>query len=437
MITWRRLSTPASLGGDSLTTTWRGRRRETSGAYDAEERIVLKSAYFQCIGGASGDMILGAAVDAGAPISEIDRVLSKLKVGGFSLGAEPGRRGGLNGTVVTVDLDDEGRRTRCFSDFIDIVERSDLPANVVENARAVFGRLREAESQVHGTSQGEPELHELGEVDTLVDVVGSVVALELLGVERVYSSPLPSGSGVIKSAHGVLPVPAPATAALLAMAGAPIVPPPGGAPDTGEMVTPTGAAILTTLATFHQPVMKLERVGYGLGSRDPERYPNALGMWVGEEAGAAYATGLSVIETNIDDMSAEMLGYVQERLFQIGARDVWFTPIQMKKSRPGTMLSAIVPSTLDGEAIELVLRETTTLGVRVRPLERYEAERETVDVDTSIGRVPVKVKRLDGRNVSVSPEYEVCRTIAREQGLALQEVYRRVQREVEQVLLED
>ena len=381
-------------------------------------------------------MILGAAVDAGASLSEIDRALAKLNVGGFSLGAEPGLRGGLSGTLVRVDLDDEGRRTRRFSDFIDIVERSDLSTRVVDDARAVFSRLRQAESQVHGISQGEPELHELGEVDTLVDVVGSVVALELLGVERVYSSPLPSGSGVVKTAHGVLPVPAPATAALLAMVGAPVVPPPGGVSDTGEMVTPTGAAILTTLATFHQPAMRLERVGYGLGSRDPEPYPNALGLWVGEETGAAYATGLSVIETNIDDMSAEMLGYVQERLFEIGARDVWFTPIQMKKSRPGTMLSAIVSSTLDGEAIDLVLRETTTLGVRVRPLARYEAERETVDVDTSIGRVPVKVKRLDGKNVSVSPEYEVCRTIAQAQGLTLQEVYRRVQRDAEDALLE-
>ena len=425
------------LAGVDLPAVCRTRRREANSAYYGEERIVLKSAYFQCIGGASGDMILGAAVDTGASISAIESALRMLDVGGFSIGAERGRRGGLNGTLVSVHQDDEGRRKRRFSDFIDIVERSDLTAKTIEKACAVFGRLKEAESQVHGTSQGEPELHELGEVDTLVDVVGSVVALELLGVQRVYSSPLPSGSGVVKSAHGVLPVPAPATAALLTMAQAPIVPPPGGAYDTGEMVTPTGAAILTTLATFHQPAMKLERVGYGLGSRDPTSYPNALGLLVGEETEVAYVTGLSVIETNIDDMSAEMLGYVQERLFQIGARDVWFTPIQMKKNRPGTMLSAILSSELEWEAIDLVLKETTTLGVRTRPLARYEAEREAVDVDTSIGRVPVKVKRLDGRNVSVSPEYEVCRTIAKEQGLTLQEVYRRVQREAEEALLED
>ena len=381
-------------------------------------------------------MILGAAVDAEASISEIDRALGKLKVGGFSLSAEPGRRGGVDGTRIKVELDEDGRRPRRFDDFVRIVEGSDLPAKLVDSACAVLRRLKEAESQVHRSSGGEPELHELGELDTLVDVVGSVVGLDLLGIERVYSSPLPSGSGVVRSAHGILPVPAPATAALLAMAGAPVVPPPGGASETGEMVTPTGAAILTTLATFHQPAMKLERVGYGLGSRESERYPNALGLWVGEEVGAAYATGLAVIETNIDDMSAELLGYVQERLFQIGARDVWFTPIQMKKNRPGTMMSAIVPSALEGEAIELVLRETTTLGVRVRPLARYEAERETVEVDTSIGTVPVKVKRLGGKNVSVSPEYDACRTIAQEQGLTLQEVYRRVQREAEEALLE-
>jgi uncharacterized protein (TIGR00299 family) protein len=381
-------------------------------------------------------MILGAAVDAGASISEIDRALAKLNVGGFSLGAEPGRRGGLDGTRVKVELDEEGRRPRRFGDFVRMIEASDLPAKQADSACAILGRLKEAESQVHRTSGADPELHELGEMDTLVDVVGSVVALDLLGVERVYSSALPSGSGVVRSAHGVLPVPAPATAALLAMAGAPVVPAPGGALETGEMVTPTGAAILTTLATFRQPAMKLERVGYGLGSRESERYPNALGLWVGEEIGAAYATDLAVIETNIDDMSAELLGYVQERLFQIGARDVWFTPIQMKKNRPGTMMSAIVPSTLEGEAIELVLRETTTLGVRVRPLARYEAEREAVEIDTSFGTVAVKVKRLEGKNVSVSPEYDVCRAIAQERGLTLQEVYRRVQREAEEALLD-
>ena len=276
----------------------------------------------------------------------------------------------------------------------------------------------------------------LGELDTLVDVVGSVVGLDLLGVERLYASPLPSGSGLTKSAHGILPIPAPATAALCAIARAPVVPPPGGADDAGEMVTPTGAAILTTLATFRQPSMNLERVGYGLGSRESRHYPNVLALWLGEETGVAYTTDLTMIETNVDDMSGELLAYVQERLFELGARDVWFTPIQMKKNRPATMISAIVPSDLEPRAISLVLKETSTLGVRVRPLARYEAYRESIQIDTSLGRVAVKVKRLEGKRVGVSPEYEDCRRLALERGLPLQDVYRTVRREAEEELLQ-
>ena len=380
-------------------------------------------------------MILGAAVDAGAPLAEIEEALRRLDVGGFSLEAEPGHRAGLHGTLVRVRLNDEGRRRRRIGDFIRAVERSRLPDRVIDRARSVFRRLGEAESAVHRTYGRDAELHELGEVDTLVDVVGGVLALDLLGVLQVYCSPLPSGSGVIETAHGMLPVPTPATAALIATANAPISPPPDGASAAGEMVTPTGAAILTTIATFHQPAMRLERVGYGLGARNPEEYPNALSLWLGRDTGAAFSAALSIIETNIDDMSAEVLGYVQERLFETGARDVWFTPIQMKKGRPATMLSAIVSSQLAVDAVDLVMRETSTLGVRVRPVERYEAEREVVEVQTSLGPAAVKVKRLEGRMVSVSPEYEACRRIARERGLPLREVYGRVQRDAEAVLM--
>ena len=381
-------------------------------------------------------MVLGALIDAGVPIAGIQQALDQLKVKGFSLSHEPAQRGGLSGTRVKVGLDEDGRKIRRWQDFVRIVEESSLPPRVVQRACAVFRRLAEAEAMAHGTSVEETHLHELGELDTLVDVVGSVVGLELLGSERIYSSPFPSGSGVIEGAHGLMPVPSPATAALFAMAKAPVVPPPGDASDTGEMVTPTGAAILTTLATFRQPSMNLERVGYGLGSKESPYYPNALALWVGEETGATYTTDLTIVETNIDDMSGELLGYVQERLFDLGARDVWFTPVQMKKNRPATMLSAIVPSELEARAVALVMRETSTLGVRVRPLSRYEAQRETLAVDTSLGKIEVKVKRLEGRDVGVSPEYEACRRVALERGLPLQEVYRIVQREAEEKLLE-
>ena len=394
-----------------------------------------QSAYFHCIGGASGDMILGAIVDAGVALDDLERELRRLDVAGFSLSHRKEQRGGLRGTLVSVDLDNQGRGPFRWQDFVDIIERSSLKESVVERGRRVFRRLAEAEAQVHGTSAEKVHLHELGEVDTLVDVVGSIVGLDLLGAERVYCSAFPAGSGVVKTAHGVMPVPAPATAALFAMAGAPVVPPPGNHPDTGEMVTPTGAAILTTLATFSRPSMRVERVGYGLGSRDPSRYPNALALWLGREPESALVSDLTLVETNIDDMSPELLGFVQERLFELGARDVWFTPIQMKKNRPASMLSAIVPSDLESRTVGLIMAETTTLGVRVRPVERYEAEREVVEVQTSLGPVEVKLKRIDGRAVAASPEYEACRLIALERDLPLQEVFRTVQREAEAKLL--
>lgn len=397
--------------------------------------MAYKSAYFHCIGGASGDMILGAIVDAGVALDDLERELGRLDVAGFSLSHRTEQRGGLRGTLVSVDLDDQGRGPFRWQDFVDIIERSSLNESVVERGRSVFRRLAGAEAQVHGTSTEEVHLHELGEVDTLVDVVGSVVGLDLLGAEHVYCSAFPTGSGVVKTAHGVMPVPAPATAALFAMAGAPVVPPPGNHPDTGEMVTPTGAAILTTLATFCRPSMRVGRIGYGLGSRDPSRYPNALALWLGREPEPALVSDLTLVETNIDDMSPELLGFVQERLFELGARDVWFTPIQMKKNRPASMLSAIVPSDLESRTVGLIMAETTTLGVRVRPVERYEAEREVVEVQTSLGPVEVKLKRIDGRTVAASPEYEACRLIALERDLPLQEVFRTVQRETEAKLL--
>ena len=402
----------------------------------AKEVSVLKSAYIQCIGGASGDMILGAVVDAGVPLDDLKESLAKMDANGYVLTELKAQRGGLPGTQIDVKLDDSGRKKRRWQDFVHIVEESSLSETVIQRSCAVFRRLAEAEAMVHDTTPDQTHLHELGEIDTLVDVVGGIVGLDMLGIDRLYSSPFPSGSGVIKTEHGLLPVPSPATAALFAMARVPVVPPPGNAQDTGEMVTPTGAAILTTLATFNQPSLNVEKVGYGLGSRESKYYPNALALWLGEETGATYNTDLTLIETNLDDMTGEMLGYVQERLFELGARDVWFTSIQMKKNRPATMLSAIVSSDLESHAINMIMRETSTLGVRVRALARYEAERETTSVDTTFGKVNVKVKRLEGKNVAASPEYEDAKRIAQERQLPLQEVYKAMQREAEEQLLD-
>ena len=201
------------------------------------------------------------------------------------------------------------------------------------------------------------------------------------------------------------------------------------------MVTPTGAGIITTLAEFRQPTMAMQAHGYGLGSRDPKEYPNVLGLWVGEILEGSTTGGLSLLETNLDDSTGEVLGYVHERLFELGARDVWFTPIQMKKNRPATMLCAIVDELTEKQAVDLVMRETTTLGVRVRPIERYEAKREIRTIETPLGQARVKLKILNGETVSANPEYEDCRRIAAEHGLSLNEVFRMVQRGAEDLLL--
>ena len=380
-------------------------------------------------------MALGAIVDAGVPLSDLEREVRKIGVGGFSLTARRTRRGGVTGTLVSVDLDEDSPRGLGWQDFAGMIDGSSLEPAVARRSRNVLRRLAEAEAAVHGATIDDTRLHELGSLDTIVDVVGSVAGLDLLQVERVYCSALPSGSGTVKSEHGPLPVPAPATAALMAMASAPLTPPPNGAVDAGEMVTPTGAAILTSLATFRQPSLTLERVGYGLGSRESTQYPNVLALWLGVETGMAYTNDNTLIETNVDDMGGNLMGYLHERLFEMGARDVWFTPIQMKKNRPGTMISAIVPSELESQAVDLMMRESSTLGVRVRPLARYEAERAIVEIDTSLGRVQVKVKRIGDRDVSVAPEYESCRRIALEKGLPLKDVYGVVQREADQALL--
>ncbi len=394
----------------------------------------MRVGYLQCVGGVSGDMLLGAIVDAGVPFDDLRSRLNGLSLDGMAISARRNRRGGVEGTLVSVDAG-SSPRFNTVSDLVEAVDESDLGRSVKVRARAILERLGKAEASVHG-DEG-THLHELGSADTLIDVAGAVMGFDMLGVERLYSSPLPTGAGVFGSAHGPLPAPSPATTALLAMAGAPTIPPPGGAVEAGEMVTPTGAAIVTTLAEFSQPAMTVTQAGYGLGSRDPGGYPNVVALRVGEASEPLGAATLSLVETNIDDMNAEVFPYVSERLFELGARDVWLTPINMKKGRTGVTLSALVEPGIESQAVDLVLRETTTLGVRVSPVYRYEAERESVTVETSIGAASVKLKRLGGRTVSLSPEYEDCRLLARETGLPILDVYRIVESEAARDLLPD
>jgi uncharacterized protein (TIGR00299 family) protein len=384
-------------------------------------------AYFDCFSGASGDMILGALVGAGLDFEALCAEIARLPLaaGAYEITRTDVLRAGFAATQVKVTVK-EPPRHRSLTEVLDIVEGSSLPASDREAIGRVFRALGEVEAQVHGQSLDAVELHEVGAVDALVDVTGAVAGLRLLNIDDVYVSPLPLGHGEVRGVHGVLPVPAPATLGLIARANAPTA---EGEGPASELLTPTGAAILTTLGRFQRPGMRLQRVGAGAGGRDPAGRPNVLRLWLGESE--TPGRRLRLIETNVDDSTGELLGYVQESLMAAGAADVWFTPIQMKKSRPAVMVSVLCQEALESEMVRLLLRETTTLGVRVRDVGRYEAERESFEFESSLGMAAVKLKRLPGETPRVAPEYEVCRRIALERKLPLAEVYRIVASEAE------
>lgn len=393
---------------------------------------MTRIAYLDCFSGVSGDMLLGALLDAGAPLEVLRTELGKLPLTGYRLEATKAQRASIAATKATVALEEAKQPHRRLPDILSLIEQSSLPPDDKQRAGDVFRRLADAEARVHGREPESVDFHEVGAVDAIVDVVGAVVGLRLLGIEALYCSPLPAGGGAVAAAHGELPVPAPATLELLARAGAPLA----GGPDAAvELVTPTGAALVTTLARFERPAMSIRAVGYGAGARDTEGRPNVLRLWLGDALEARPATML-LIETNIDDMNPELYAYAQERLFAAGAADVWFAPVQMKKNRPGVLLSVLCPIEREDAIADVLLRETSTLGVRVREVRRHEAERETLEFASSLGPTAVKVKRLPGRPPAVAPEYEACARLARERGLPLAEVYRTIQAEAERHLRE-
>jgi hypothetical protein len=391
---------------------------------------MTRIAYLDCFSGVSGDMVLGALTDAGLSPDDLRAELARLPLAGYRLEVAQTRRAGLAATKATVELAEVQQPHRRLPDVLAVIEASSLPPPDIERAAAVFRRLAQAEASVHGVTPDEVEFHEVGSIDAIVDIVSAVVGLRLLGVERLYCSPLPAGGGFARSAHGELPVPAPATLALLAEAGAPLA---AGPDPAVELVTPTGAAIVAALARFERPAMTVQAVGYGAGARELEGRPNVLRLWLGDALDARPATML-LIETNIDDMNPELFAYAQERLFAAGAADVWFTPVQMKKNRPGVLLSALCPPDREAAVVDVLLRETSTLGMRVQEVRRHEAERESLEFASSLGPAEVKVKRLPGRPPVLAPEYEACARLARDRGLPLAEVYRIVQQEAERRL---
>ena len=409
----------------------------------------MKIAYIQSIGGASGDMLLGALVDAGLPVETLRRELGKLPIRGYAIDAAVETRCEIRGTHLKVRLEDPARHTT--GALVQAVENSELDPAVKQQATLVLQGLWAAEARVHGEPAESLELEELGSIDTLVDVVGFCTGLRELAVEKVYSAPLVLGEATPPRRAGGYSNPAPATLELVAAAAAPVAADSPAHAGAGELTTPTGAALITALAEFRRPSFAVRKVGVGLGTRDPAGFPNALRVWLGEtaesEQGQAFPEGEGVsrifrpasvvlLETNLDDAPGLVLGYTQERLFALGALDVWHTPVQMKKNRPGAVLSALVPPHLEQAAVELVLRETPTLGIRSRRVDRYVSDRHSTSIESEFGPVSVKVKSLEGQPVSAAPEPDDCRRIAVETGLPFQEVYQRITETARRLLLD-
>ncbi|WP_224983614.1 nickel pincer cofactor biosynthesis protein LarC [Geomonas agri] len=381
----------------------------------------MKVLYFDCFAGIAGDMTVAALIELGLPLETLQQELSSLPLCGYTLESRKVDRHGVAGTSFKVTLTEEDQPHRHYSGISAMIEKSDLKPRVKELSQRIFLKLAQAEATVHGVPLERVHFHEVGAVDSIVDIVGTAIGLDYLGIEKVCASGLPYGHGFVKTAHGLLPVPAPATAKL--MEGIPLGPDIG----PGERVTPTGAAIVAALADSFgpTPVMTVAATGYGAGEKDFPELPNLLRLVLGESTEAKEAQEVLVLETHIDDMPAEIFGFLMERLMEAGALDVSFSPLQMKKNRPGTRLTVIAnPGDLQ-KLSDLILAESSAIGLRYYPAGRITLPRCCETRVTSLGEVRVKVLG----NGRVTPEYDSCREIALAKRMPLVEVYRTVARE--------
>jgi uncharacterized protein (TIGR00299 family) protein len=377
----------------------------------------VKLAYFDCFSGISGDMTLGALVDAGVPLNRLRDELRGLEVPGWEIASEKVWKNGMSSTHVKVKAEDQSKH-RSLMAILEILDKSKLSPQVRERASAIFRRLGEAEATVHNVPIEKIHFHEVGAVDAIVDIVGACIGFEALGIEQFACSALNVGGGTAKMAHGVLPVPAPATAKLLQ-----------GKPTYSngvqrELVTPTGAAIVATLCTHFgpQPAMSVSSIGYGAGTADLEGQPNVLRIMVGEaveKAIVGFDEEIAVIEANLDDMNPQIYGYFQEKALAAGALDVYSTPVQMKKNRPGILLTVLCRPYDTGALMDLVFSETTTFGVRTYRAQRRTLPREWVSVHTQFGDVRMKISRVNGHIRQAAPEFEDCKKIAEQQHVPL------------------
>jgi pyridinium-3,5-bisthiocarboxylic acid mononucleotide nickel chelatase len=378
----------------------------------------MRTLYFDCFAGASGDMILGALVAAGVNPDELREQLSRLNVDGFKINFETVDRSGLSATYARVETAHEHKH-RHLSDVKQIIESSGVSDAAKKLAIQIFTRLAEAEARVHNEPIDHVHFHEVGALDAIVDIVGAAICFDLLKIDRFVCSPLHVGSGTIQMAHGRFPVPPPAVAELLK--GVPFY----STDIQGELLTPTGAAIITTVSREFGPIpqMKTDVTGYGAGTRQYKDFPNVLRVLLGEtEEKGASDERLLVIETNIDDVSGQILGYVMDRAFELGALDCYFTPIQMKKNRPGVLLSVLCAKEQKEALMNLLFTETTTLGVRSYEVARRALRRSMVTVETQYGPIDVKVAHLNGRVVNEMPEFEQVRAAAAKAGVAVKVV---------------
>jgi hypothetical protein len=378
---------------------------------------VSRVAYLDCVGGLAGDMLLAALLDAGAELETLRRVPVALGIDGVEIGVERVERHGVGALQLGLEAPDDHDHRR-YAEIRDLVEAADLPERARTRSLGAFRRLAEVEGGIHGVSPEEVHFHELGSLDTLIDVCGTFVLLDALGIERVVSSPLPFARGVVKASHGVLPLPAPATLGLLE--GAALV----GVDTEAELVTPTGAAIAATVVEEWGalPPLTLECVGYGAGKRDFPDRPNLVRVVLGAES--VRPTGRVVLlETNLDDFAPELVPDAVERCYEAGALDVWTVPVQMKKGRPGFVVSVLARPEAQSEIARALLEETSALGVRVARLDRYELEREERTVELDGGSVRLKVGLLDGHVVNVAPEHDDCAALARSTGRSVKSVW--------------
>ncbi len=385
----------------------------------------MRVAHFDCFSGISGDMTLAALISAGVDAEAIRQGIASLGLP-IDLQIESVRKGGFAAVHVQVEAKDQEEH-RFLRDVEEIIDRGRLTGRQKELARRIFHRLAEAEAKVHGMSLDKVHFHEVGALDSIADIVGAAIGLDLLGVERFTSRSVPTGQGSVKAAHGLMPIPTPGTAELLR--GVPLA----ASNIKAELTTPTGAAILTTVVSewIDQPVMRIEQIGYGAGTRDFLEQPNVLRLFVGTREEAADRNLIWVLETNLDDLPAEIVGYCYDLLFAAGAADVFTQPIFMKKNRPGILLTVLAPEPAIPAIEEILFRETTTFGIRRYAVQRHKLQRRQVTVQTPWGPVQGKLGWLEGQTPSFAPEYEDCARIAREHRVPLRQVYEEARRAYE------